>query len=189
MNRTNIVLLVLFLISLATYVSTREGSANERTARAPRLFPDFNKEAVDSIVIEGGWKGTRYVLERGPDGWVLSSGGPFPVKQEAAREFIDAVANIRRDNLIGSSTRLRKASRTDDLGRKVSIYSQGEPVAEFIVGKHPQGDWQAYFLRRADEGQDEIYRTKTLSDEEAARNSPSSDGPFGGSQGPRGFRG
>ncbi|MHC4954043.1 MAG: hypothetical protein ACYTGZ_09145 [Planctomycetota bacterium] len=185
MNRTNIVLLVLFLISFGTWLSTREGNADQTTPRAARLFPDFNKEAVDAIVIDGGWKGTQYVLERTPDGWVLSSGGDFPVKQESANEFIEAVASIRCDNLIGTSDSLKKTSRTDDRGRKVTIYTQGEKVAEFVVGKHPQGDWQAFFLRRAD--QEEIYRTKTISDEDAERESSAEPGPFGGPQGPRGF--
>jgi len=188
MNRTNLVLLVIFAIVFSIWFATMPDSDSTRTAAAPRLFPNLNKEAVDAIVIEGGWKGADYAYVRGPEGWVLASGGGFPVTTQAPREFIEAVASIRRDNVVGESADLAKTTRTDSQGRVVRVLSDGVTVARFVVGKHPQGDWQAYFLRAQDaEGNDhaEIYRTKTVTDEEAAKSSGGD--PMMGARGPQAF--
>jgi len=188
MNRTNLVLLVVFLIVFSIWFATKPSADESQGVVAARMFPDLNKEAVDAIEVSGGWKGSTYQYVRSVDGWVLASGGGFPVTTEAARDFIEAVASIRKDNLVGTSAELAEITRTGDQGRTVRLYRGDEVVAEFVVGKRPEGDWQAFFLRGKEvEGEDlpDIFRTKTLTDEEAAK--PSSGDPMMGARGSQAF--
>ena len=140
----------------------RAGDDEGTTGPAPRLFPEFNREAADGIKIEGGWKKLTYELARSGAGWVLRSGGDLPVKAGEVSKFLDAVANLRRDNLVGDSAELKKDTRTGGLGRVVTVMRGGEPMASFVLGKHPKGAWDSYFVRRSDE--EKIYRTKTVDD-------------------------
>ena len=189
MNRTNLVLLVVFLIVFSIWFATKPSAEEAQSTRAPRMFPDLNKEAIDAIEVLGGWKGSTYQYVRGSSGWVLASGGGFPVNEKTPREFIEAVASIRKDNLVGVSDELAKVTRTDDQGRTVRLYSGRDVVAEFVVGKHPQGAWDAFFLRAKDgegEALPEIYRTKTVTDEEAAKEITETN-PMMGPSGPKAF--
>jgi hypothetical protein len=124
-----------------------------------------------------------YAYAKSADGWVLASAGGYPLESAEIENFVDAVSNLRRDNFVGESEALRKTSRTGEKGRKVTILRQGEPMAEFMIGKHPKGEWQAYFIRRADE--DKIYRTKTVSGK--GESTPSPFPGMGGPTGPRAF--
>ena len=145
------------------------------------LLEQVNQEAADAIYIDGGWKGMPYVYQRLEGVWLLVSAGGFPVREREIDKFVKAVSNLRRENFVGESQELRKTSRTGDLGRKVSVMRRGKPMAEFVIGKHPRGDWNSYFIRRADE--DKIYRTKTVNNTDAPPTEHSRS--FGG--GRRGF--
>ena len=182
MNRTNLILLGVFVVVITVWALTSPDDGAASTSAAPRLFPQFNREAVDRIVIDGGWKGTKYEFERLGGNWSLASGGGYPVQGDKAENFVDAIASIRRDNLIGTSEALRRTSRTGDGGRKVTVYRQDEKMAEFVIGKQPKSEYSDYFLRKEDE--DKIYRARTVSDKDASV--VSLPGPYGPA-GPRSF--
>ncbi|MEM8882822.1 MAG: DUF4340 domain-containing protein [Planctomycetota bacterium] len=171
MNKSNLILGGILVVLVGIWLLKRDGDFETSSAQAPLLFPDFNKEAVDGIRIEGGWKGMTYEYKLVGSAWTLASAGGFPVNAAEAQNFVDAVARMRRDNLVGESSELRADSRTDEkMGRKISILRQGEPMAEFYLGKHPKGEWQAYFIRRADEEQ--IYRSKTATKDDMGDDTP-----------------
>jgi hypothetical protein len=184
MSKSNLVLGVVFLVVFGIWAVRNLGDEETISGPAERLFPEFNREAADGILIEGGWKGMTYAYARSADGWVLASAGGYPVQSGEVDKFVDAVSSLRRDNLVGESETLQKTSRTDAKGRKVTILRQGEPMAEFVIGKHPKGEWQAYFVRRGDE--QKIYRTKTISGSGEAA-APNPFGNMGGPTGPRAF--
>ncbi len=160
MSRANIVLAGVLAAVVAIWMITRASDSEGSTGPAPRLFPDFNKEAVDSIVIEGGWENTRWVFSRLGSQWALGSAGGYPAKTETVSGFIDAVYHLRKDAFVGSSEDLHKASRTDKNGRLVRLFRGDTPMAEFRIGKTPEDSSQTFFIRK--EGGDEVYRTRTL---------------------------
>ena len=186
MSKSNLVLGAILLVVAGVWATKQFKGGEETGGPAPRLFADFNREAADGIFIEGGWKGFSYQYVRQGTDWVLASAGGYPVQSAEVDKFIEAVANLRRDNLVGESDALRKTSRTGELGRKVTIMRDGgEPMAEFIIGKHPKGEWQSYFIRRADE--DRIYRTKTISGDASGASTISFPGMPGLGAGGSGF--
>jgi hypothetical protein len=176
MSKTNLILGGVLAVIIVIWAVQRSGKDEGVSAAAPRLFPEFNREAADGIRMEGGWKGIPYEFEKSGAGWTMRSGGGFPVKGEEISTFMAAVANLRRDNFVGDSAALKKTSRTGSLGRKITILRGGEPMASFVVGKHPTNDWRSYFIRRSDE--EKIYRTKTVNKNAPAANPTPS--PFPG---------
>ncbi|MHC4931203.1 MAG: DUF4340 domain-containing protein [Planctomycetota bacterium] len=181
MSRTNLILLVLLIVVAGGWLLTRDANEYGTAKQSARLFPEFNKEAADRVVIEGGWLESRWVLDRLGSGWKLSSAGGYPAKKETLDKIVDAVHNLRRENLVGESDQLRKDTRTGDLGRLVRVFKGDTPMAEFRVGKNPKQGWQTYFVRG--EGEREIYRTRTILTKDRDSEVPS--GPMGG--GPSGF--
>jgi hypothetical protein len=179
MSRANLTLLAVLVIVAAAWLASRDSGDRETTKAAPRMFPAFNKEAADKVVIEGGWQKSRWEFTRVGSTWSLQSAGGYPVKSETMDQFVDAAFNLRRENLAGSSDQLRSDTRTSGQGRTVRVYKGETPMAEFVVGKSPERSYDAYFVRP--ENSDDIYRTRTLltKDQEAAP----SPGPFGGAQG------
>jgi hypothetical protein len=181
MSRTNVILLAVLVVVAAVWAIGRDWDEGKPTGPAPRLFPSFNKEAADGIVIEGGWQKTRYAFAKRGSDWLLSSAGDYAVKKEAAERLIDAVYNLRQQNELGSSADLQQRTHTDATnGRLVTILRAGAPTARFRVGKNPKGSYQEFFVRVEDA--DTVYRCRTVltKDRESAP-----DAAFGG--GPQGF--
>jgi len=185
MNRGNIILAGALVVLVGVYFLTRDRGSDGADVPAPRFF-EINKETVDRIVFDAGWEKTKWVFARvAGDEWVLESAGGFPAKSETAQTFVDAVANLRKDNRTGTGEDVRKDTRTDDLGRLVRLEQSGNSVAEFIIGKTPPRTGQQYFVRKTDE--DVIYRTRTLLTKDLAdMGGPPSDNPW--DRGPTGFR-
>jgi hypothetical protein len=162
--RTNLILLGVLVALGAVWLLGRDREESRNAAPVPRLFPDFNKEAADLIVIEGGWKDSAWTFGRRGSSWFLVTAGEYPVKSEAADKLLDAVYNLRKENLVGTSAELRASTRTGEKGRLVRVLKGPEPMAEFRVGKSPEGSYDVVFIRP--EGSDEIYRTRTILSEE-----------------------
>ncbi|MHC4222419.1 MAG: DUF4340 domain-containing protein [Planctomycetota bacterium] len=181
MSRTNLILLVVLIVVAGVWMLSRDTEEYGTAKQAARFFPEFNKEAADRVVIEGGWLQSRWVLDRLGSGWRLSSAGGYPAKSETLEQIVDAVLNLRRENLVGESDQLREDTRTGDQGRLVRIFKGDKPMAEFRVGKNPKQGWQTYFVRG--ENESEIYRTRTILTKDRDKEVPS--GPMGG--GPSGF--
>lgn len=161
MNRTNLILLLLLAGLVGAYFLTADkpGGPGDAAAAA-RLFPAFNKEAADSIVIEGGWPKSRYEFERGSAGWALASAGGYPVRRETVDKVLDATWNLMRENLVGTSDELAADTQTGDLGRIVRVFQGGKPMAEFRIGKNPPSGWEEVYVRK--EGAPEIFRARTV---------------------------
>jgi len=186
MSRTNLYLLAVLVVVAAIWLAGRDWEDGSTTAPASRLFPEFNKEAVDEIAIDGGWQKTRMVLARTGSEWRLASAGDYPVKKEAVDDFIDAVYNLRKLNVLGTSADLQKSTHTDvENGRQVIVQRDGKPMARFFIGRNPKGAYQEVFVR-VDEN-DTVYRDRTIltTDKDAAL--PEPDQPFGGG-GSQGFQ-
>jgi hypothetical protein len=160
MNRTNIILLAVLAAAAGLYVGTRESDEDRNTGPAPKLFPEFNAEAVDQIEISGGWEGTKYVFTRLGSQWALASGGGYVVKNETVNNFVDAVANLRKDAVVGTSEDLQASTRTNDEGRLIRVLTGETAMAEFRVGKNPKQAFDTFFVRK--EGDSTVYRTRTL---------------------------
>jgi hypothetical protein len=187
MNRTNLILLVVLAAVVAIWASKRDWDDGKQTGPAPRMFPDLNKVAADRIEISGGWLGNKVVIERVGSDWQLASAGGFPLRKEKAAEFIDAVANLRRENLVGSTDAVRKETRTDDkTGRLVRVLKGDTAMAAFRVGKSPKHETQVVFIRPEEE--DRVYRTRTILSRNADQEvMPSPAGFPGAGGGSRGF--
>jgi len=186
MSRTNQILLAVLVAVAAVWAIGHDWGGESSTAPADRLFPDFNKEAVDEIVIEGGWQKTRMVFARTGSEWRLASAGDYPVKKDAVDDFIDATSNLRRLNVLGTSADLQKSTHTDVAsGRQVTVLRDGAPMASFFIGRNPKGAYQEVFVRV--DGDDTVIRDRTIltKDKEAAL--PDPDEPFGGG-GSQGFQ-
>lgn len=186
MSRTNLILLAVLIVVAAVWAIGHDWGGGATAAPAARLFPDFNKEAVDEILIDGGWQETRMVFARTGSEWRLASAGDYPVKQEAVDDFIDATANLRKLNVLGSSADLQESTHTSAKnGRKVTVLRDGAPMACFYIGRNPLGAYQEVFVRV--DGDDTVYRDRTIltRDKEAAL--PDPDQPFGGG-GSQGFQ-
>jgi hypothetical protein len=184
MSRTNLILLAILVVVAAVWLIGHDWEEGTTSAPAARLFPDFNKEAADEIVIEGGWQKTRMVLARTGSEWRLASAGDYPVKKEAVDDLIDATNNLRKLNVLGTSADLRKDTHTDvENGRKVTVLRDGAPMARFFVGRNPLGAYQEVFVR-VDED-DTVYRDRTIltKDKDAALPEPGQPFGGGGSQG------
>lgn len=180
MSRTNLLLLGVLAVVAGAWLLARDSGAEKTTGPSPRLFPEFNKEAADRIVIEGGWKGQRYEIALEGSEWKLASAAGYPVKKEEARKFLDAVNSLRRDANVGNSAAVRKETWTDDeVGRLVTVFRGEEPMAAFRLGKNPKAAWQEFFVREAEK--DDVYRTRTILSESAGKE------PAGGEFGPSGF--
>jgi len=179
--RTNLILLGVLVALGAVWLLGRGRDEAKTAAPVPRLFPAFNKEAADLIVIEGGWKDNAWTFGRRGSSWYLVTAGEYPVKAEAVDKLLDAVYNLRKENLVGSSAELRASTRTDDKGRLVRVLKGPDPMAEFRIGKSPEGSYDVVFIRP--EGSDEIYRTRTILSEEQR----GGDQPWDQSGRPRGF--
>jgi hypothetical protein len=181
MNRTNLVLLAILAAVVAIWASQRDWGDGKQTGPAPRMFPDLNKEAADRIEMSGGWLADKVVIERVGSDWQLASAGGYPLRKEKADEFIDAVANLRRENLVGSSAGLREETETDaKSGRLVRVFKGDTPMAAFRVGKSPKSEVQFVFIRPEDE--DRVYRTRTILSKDADQEAVATPGG-----GPRGF--
>ncbi|MFQ5845453.1 MAG: DUF4340 domain-containing protein, partial [Planctomycetota bacterium] len=170
MNRTNLTLLVVFAAIAGVYLLTGpESSVEEISGPGPRLFPEFNPEAADLIVVKGGWMKSRWVMERMEGDWKLTSVGGFPLKKQAALDFLDAVHNLRAEKIAGATKELQREVRLDERARQVAIYRNGvkEPMAAFRVGKSPQNTYEEVFLRK--EGDDTVYRTRTVLSKDQGR--------------------
>ena len=161
MTRTNIALVAVLIAGLAILgLQGRFGGGEETTRTAGRLFADFNKEAVDRIVVEGGWAETKFVFERIGSEWRFVSGGGYPAKAGTADKLVDAVYHLRKDAELGSSAKLQKDTRVDDRGRIVRLFAGDKEMAAFRVGKNPPGSYQDFFIRK--EGEETVWRTRTL---------------------------
>ncbi|MHC4164064.1 MAG: DUF4340 domain-containing protein [Planctomycetota bacterium] len=161
MSRTNLILLAFLVVFAAIWLIGRDWDEGATSAPAARLFPDFNKEAVDEIVIDGGWQKTRMVLARTGSEWRLASAGDYPVKRDAVDDFIDAAYNLRKHIVLGTSADLQKSTHTDaENGRKVTVLRDGAPMARFLIGRNPKGAYEEVFVR-VDED-DTVYRDRTI---------------------------
>lgn len=176
MIKSNLILSGVLALVITVWAVQRSSRDEGVSAPPPRMFPEFNREAADGIRMEGGWKGLPYEFEKSGAGWTMRSGGGFPVKGDEISTFLTAVANLRRDNFVGDSAELKNTSRTGALGRTITVLRGGEPMASFVIGKHPKGDWKSYFIRRADE--ERIYRTRTVNKNAGPANPTPS--PFAG---------
>ncbi len=163
MSRTNLILLGVLALLVILYVVGRDEGAERLAGPAERMFPAFNKEAVDRIEIEGGWQGDAWNFRRVGSDWRVASAGGYPVKKEAIDTFVDAVFNLRGENAVGSSAALHAETGTDvKHGRLVRVYKGDSPMAEFRVGHNPKGygSYQEFFVRK--ESDDTVYRTRTI---------------------------
>ncbi|MHC4972175.1 MAG: DUF4340 domain-containing protein [Planctomycetota bacterium] len=186
MSRTNLILLAILIVVAAVWLIGHDWDEGTTSAPAARLFPDFNKEAADGIVIEGGWQKTRMVLGRTGSEWRLASAGDYPVKKEAADDLIDAVYNLRKLNVLGTSAELQKDTHTGaENGRQVTILRDGAPMARFFIGRNPLGAYQEVFVRV--DGNDTVYRDRTILSKDKDAALPEPDQPFGGG-GSQGFQ-
>jgi hypothetical protein len=179
MSRTNLILLAVLVIFAVIWLTGRDWEEGKTAGPADRIFPEFNKEAADEIVIEGGWQETRMVLARTGSEWRLASAGDYPIKKEAVDDFVDAVHSLRKLNVLGTSAELRKDSHTDEKnGRKVTVLSDGAPMARFLIGRNPRGAYQEVFVR-VDE-HDTVYRDRTILAKDKEAKLPDPNEPFGG---------
>lgn len=187
MNRTNLILFAALVAVVGVWASQHDwGDQKKTSGPAPRMFPEFNKEAADRIEISGGWIGDKVVIQRVGSDWQLASAGGFPLLKEKADDFIDAVANLRRDNLVGSSAGMREETRTDEKsGRLVRVLKGDTPMAAFRVGKSPKHESEYVFIRPEDE--DSVYRTRTVLPKDANKEVLPSPGGFSSTGGPQGF--
>lgn len=186
MSRTNLILLAVLVVVAIVWMAGNDWEEGTTTGPAARIFPDFNKEAADGIVIEGGWQKTRMVFDRTGSEWQLASAGGYPTKKEAADDLIDAVYNLRKLNVLGTSAELQKKTHTDlENGRKVTILRDGAPMARFLIGRNPKGAYQEVFVR-VDED-DTVYRDRTILTKDKDAALPEPDQPFGGG-GSQGFQ-
>jgi hypothetical protein len=186
MSRTNLILLAVLVAVAVVWLTGHDWEEGATTGPAKRLFPEFNKEAADGIVIEGGWQKTRMVFDRTGSEWQLVSAGGYPVKQEAADDLIDAAYNLRKLNVLGDSPELQKSTHTDvESGRKVTVLSDGAPMACFFIGRNPKGAYQEVFVR-ADE-HETVYRDRTILTKDKDAELPDPNEPFGGG-GAQGFQ-
>jgi len=168
MNRGNVVLLVALAVAVGFWLLGRDWQGDKSTQAASRLFPEFNREGADRIEISGGPSETAWTIAKAPGGdWVLASAGGYPVKRAEVDRFLDAVWNLRKDNPVGGSAELRERTQTDDSGRLVRVLKDGQPMAEFHIGKNPERGYSEFFVRK--EGDDAIYRTHTLLTEDRER--------------------
>ncbi|MCK6458371.1 MAG: hypothetical protein L6Q95_00575 [Planctomycetes bacterium] len=162
MSRGNLLLLGVLALAVGLWLVGRDWATDKPTGPVPRLFPEFNREAADTIEISGGAAGSTWTIAR-PEGapWSFVSLGGYPVKREAVERFLDGVASLRMDNPVGTSADLRDRTHTDGKnGRLVRVLRAGQPMAEFYVGKQPKQGYHEFFIRKTDE--DAIYRTTTL---------------------------
>ena len=90
MSKSNLILAGVLAVLVVIWAVQRSGDDVGTTGPAARLFPEFNREAADSILIEGGWKKLTYELARSGAGWVLRSGGDLPVQAGEVNKFLDA---------------------------------------------------------------------------------------------------
>jgi hypothetical protein len=168
MSKTNVVLLIILIVLANLYFFLKFSDETETSSGpAPRLFPTFNKEAADLIVIEGGWKERPYAFARLGSAWHVASAGGFLAKAGTADKLLDAIWNLRKENAVSDSLEVRKSTRTDEGGRLVRVFTggrEGEPMAAFRIGKSPKGAYDVFFAR-AEEG-DTVYRTRTILTEE-----------------------
>ncbi len=182
MSRTNLILLALVAAAGGLYLLLDRTDPLAGTGPAPRLFPEFNKESAERIVMSGGWKGQEYVFERLGSAWSLKLPGVregYPVKAEEAGNFIDAVANLRRENPAGDSDELiQQTLAGEPYGRLVQVFAGSKQLAAFRVGKNPKQAWEHFFIRRDDEKS--IYRTRTLLTKDRDKAPEASSSPFGG---------
>ncbi len=186
MGRTNLILLVVLVAVVLVWLAGHDWEEGKTSAPAARIFPEFNKEAADGIVIEGGWQKTRMVFDRTGSEWQLVSAGGYPVKKEAADDLIDAVYNLRKLNVLGTSEELQQKTHTDlENGRKVTILRDGAPMARFLIGRNPLGAYQEIFVRVDEE--DTVYRDRTILTKDKDAALPEPDQPFGGG-GSQGFQ-
>ncbi|MDH3591816.1 MAG: DUF4340 domain-containing protein, partial [Planctomycetota bacterium] len=184
MTKGNIILFVVLLGVMGAWVAGRE-TGGESHSLAPRVFPTLNKEYVDAIQIAGGWQGTEYVIARRGSEWFVASAGGYEVEADAAEKFLDAVANLRRDNEVGESEDLGRRTHTDDVnGRLVRLLGGGEVICAFRIGKSPKGGNEEVYVRVDDKKT--IYRTRTILTKDREREFETQKSPFGGG-GVRGF--
>jgi len=181
MSRTNLILLALVAVAGGVYLLLDRSDPLAGKGPAQRLFPEFNKETAERIVLSGGWKGTEYVFERRSSNWSLTLPGAsegYPVKSEEAANFIDAIANLRRENPAGDSDELAQQTLAGEpYGRLVQVFAGNKATAAFRVGKNPKQAWDHFFIRREDEKA--IYRTRTLLTKDRDKG-PDTSSPFGG---------
>lgn len=162
MNRTNAVLLGGVVILAAVYFFVLGDRGERTTPPAPRLFPEFNKEAADRIELSEGWVETRYEMRRVGSEWRLASAGDFPIKAETANKLVAAVAHLRAENPVTSDRAHHASMRVDRQGRRVRIYRGDTVMADFRVGGNPKGAWKEFFIRKEDSPV--VYRTSTVID-------------------------
>jgi len=181
MSRGNLILLGALGVAVGLWLIGRNWATDKPTAVSARLFRDFNREGADRIEISGGPSGTSWAIAKalGSD-WSLVSAGGYPVKRPEVDRFLDGVANLRKDNPVGTSPDLRVRTQTDEKGgRLVRVLQDGKPIAEFYVGKNPKQGYSEFFVRK--EGDDTIYRTHTVltKDREQAPDAPDAPGAPG----------
>jgi len=160
MNRTNSILLGGIVLLAAVYFLALKDAADAPAGPAPRLFPEFNKEAADRIEISEGWIKNAYDVRRVGSKWLLASAGDYPIKAETATKLIDAVAALRAENEVTSDPSFRKTMLVDEQGRRVRVFRGDTVMADFRVGGNPKGAWKEFFIRKEDAST--IYRTSTV---------------------------
>ena len=168
MNRTNLILLAVLGLLIGVWAARRDWGGPKKTAVASLMFPDFNKEAVDRIEISGGWIKDTFTLKRTGSAWELESHGGYEAKGDEADAFIDAIASLRKQNSVGTSESVRMSTRTDEKnGRLVTVFKGATPMGVSVGAggekKSPKGWSQDQVFIRI-EGEDAVYRTRTVRD-------------------------
>ncbi|MGQ0612193.1 MAG: DUF4340 domain-containing protein [Planctomycetaceae bacterium] len=180
MSRANIVLSGAVVALAAVYFIVMGGKgADPESGPAPRLFPEFNKQAADRIVLSEGWMQHAFTIQRVGSDWELASAGGYPVKAATAGKLLDAVAQLRAQNEVSSSKEFHKEAQVDEQGRRVQVLRGETVMADFRVGRNPKGSYQEFFIRK--EGSDTVYRTSTLLNPEAPKREPAAPWDTGGS--------
>ncbi len=148
---------VLAVLALATFLVMRQPGETSSTGASDTILVSYDSAAIDRIAIRQA-AGT-VELEKGSDGWTLTSPLRYRADQAAVAEAVGKGNHIEISSLVSNNPEKQHLFQVDSTGTLVQFFDKGNERAAVRIGK-PSSAYTDTYVRR--EGSNDVYLAKGI---------------------------
>ncbi len=146
LKKTILLILILCILIVIAYVlKTKPKKTEEEIA----LFPGFNPEQVENILINGPTNDLS--LKKETEKWLIAEKDNLEADTEQVKQALETVSELRRDSIVSTNPDKQEIFQVDpNKGFEVEIKGKGDiTLAHFYIGKNGP-DYMSTYVRKAD---------------------------------------
>ena len=148
MRNKNLIILAAVVLAVGAYIfffERHQPTSEEARDRAEKVLPDFDRDAVTSIEIEGG--SGRVRLEKIGEEWRLREPLDYPADTSKVSSTLTSLANLETDRRLGADDLDPAAYGLDEPDLSVEMRTAEDEVIRLVIGDEmPLGSKRALRL-------------------------------------------